>query len=111
MYIPQQVRTKIRDADRALEAASGGKQKYLKFSALMNMAKEVKLQGPAPQSVMWTDQVVSYASDESRTPLSPQQPRRSREFWSRNSPYGKNNSRSAGERQERPQIWKSGQSC
>jgi hypothetical protein len=57
--IHQTISTKVLDAERALKATSGGKRKYLKFSAIMTMAKDLQEEIPRQHSVMWSDQVIA----------------------------------------------------
>ena len=59
--IPSHVASKIIDTERAVKATSGGRQKYLKFSALMQIARDLQDELPKKQTVMWAEDATSYS--------------------------------------------------
>ena len=51
--LPPYIATKIMDAERASNAATGS-HKYLPFTSVMRMAKDLQNSGVKPRTVMWT---------------------------------------------------------
>ena len=51
--LPPFILVKIKDAERASNAAAGSK-KHLPFKSLMNMAKDLQVEGVKSKTVMWT---------------------------------------------------------
>ena len=86
--LPPTIRTKISDAERALKATTNGKSKYLSFSVITQMAKDLQREGSRHKTVMWASELrvdcqqpssVACDSEGSAT----NSPIKSREFRSR----------------------------
>ena len=86
--IPHAISAKILDAERAMKATSGGKHKYLKFSAIMQMAKDLQQEVPKQRSVMWSEPVKFQSKYDKGSSLLERSPvvQRTRQFNSRRSP-------------------------
>lgn len=52
--ISPHIATKIKDAERALRATTNSRNKYMQFTNIMQMAKELQLEDKQSKTVMWT---------------------------------------------------------
>ena len=64
--IPRTISTRILEAERAMKTFSGGKAKYLSFTSMMEMAKELQEECPpvTVQTVMWSEKRTYFKSRE-----------------------------------------------
>lgn len=80
--LPSTICSKITDAERALRATTGGKQKYLPFSGIVQLAKDLQKESVKPKTVMWATQL-SGGPEISKSEVS--------NHFSHQRPYNNNN--------------------
>jgi hypothetical protein len=80
--LPPNIRAKIADMEGAVKITTGGKQKHLPFSGLVEMAKDMQEAGHARKSIMWASQPASgtSATRDHGNSRQKEQPKASREF-------------------------------
>ena len=114
--IPQKIREKISDMEKVMKATSGGSQKHLNFSAIMQLAADLQAELLRSHTIMWSDDLQQHVAGrrDTNNNIDLEPPHR-RQFWSQGRFRHKTPERGgheAGNKWQRdsPDHWQPGQS-